>query len=96
MSDVPSNLVMWSGIVGFFLPILIATILRWRWSQQAKAVAAFVVCLIAATGTAYFSGNFEGADVVTAALVVVTITQATYVGVWKPTGVAPAIMDATG
>lgn len=96
MNDVPSTLMMWSGVVGFFLPILIATILRWRWSEQAKAAAAFVVCLIAATGTAYFSGNFAGADVVTAALIVVTIAQATYVGVWKPTGIAPAIMDATG
>ncbi len=95
MGEIPSNLVMWSGVVGFLLPLGISLILQQGWSDGAKSVVAFVCCLVAAAGTAYFSGNFDGTEVLTALLIVFTLAQVTYRGIWRPTGVSPALEAAT-
>lgn len=95
MSQVPSNLVMYSGLIGFFLPVIMAVILQSWWSDRVKAIAAFAVSMIAGAGTAYFSGNFDGRDVVTCALITLTVGISTYYGFWKPTGLAPALQAAT-
>lgn len=86
---------MYSGVIGFFVPVLISVIVQTGWSDRAKAIAAFLVSLAAGAGTAYFSGNFDGRDVVTCALITLTVGISTYYGFWKPIGVAPAIQAAT-
>ena len=90
-----SNLEMWALIVGFFLPIVIAFLVQSGWSQRLQAVAAFVVCAVAAAGTAYFQGDLTGRRFVEAGLVILVTTIATYKGFWKPTGVAPGIEEKT-
>jgi hypothetical protein len=86
---------MWALIVGFFLPIVIAFLVQSGWSQRLQAVAAFVVCAVAAAGTAYFQGDLTGRRFVEAGLVILVTTIATYKGFWKPTGVAPGIEGKT-
>lgn len=95
MTSVPSNLTMWAGIVGFLMPIVISIIKQSGWSDAAKSVLAFACCLAAAVGTAYFSGNFIGQDVVTCFLITFTIAIGSYYGFYKPTGISGAIEKAT-
>lgn len=86
-----SNLEMWALVVGFFLPNVIALVVQSGWSQRLQSVAAFVVCAVAAAGTAYFQGDLTGRRFVEAGLVILVTAVATYKGFWKPTGVASGI-----
>ena len=95
MDQVPSNVVLWTGLVGFLLPPVLAVVLQQGWSSQVKSVVAFLACVVAGFGLAYWQGNLDGADVATAALSVLTVAQATYQGFWKPTGIAVGIDAAT-
>lgn len=90
-----SNAAMWSGIVGFLMPIVISVVVQTKWNDAQKAVAAFGACLIAATGTAWFSGLLDVSDVARCFLIVFTLAMATYYGFWKPIGVAPRIEQMT-
>lgn len=91
----PSDLFMWSGLVGFGLPLVIAVIIQSRWSDTVKAIVAFVACCAAGAGTAYFSGHFQGRSIVSAVLVVMTVGMALYQGFYKPSGITAAIRSAT-
>ena len=51
------SLALWSTIVGFLLPPVLAVVLQARWRPEVKGVVAFVACLIAATGTATIQGR---------------------------------------
>jgi VIT1/CCC1 family predicted Fe2+/Mn2+ transporter len=86
---------MWSLIVGFFLPIVIAFIIQTGWSQRLQAVAAFAVAAVAAAGTVYFQGELTGKRFIEAGLLILVTAIATYKGFWKPTGIAPGIETKT-
>ena len=90
-----SNLAMWSGIVGFFLPPFISAIMRTGWGNTPRAIVAFLVCLVAAAGTTYFQGQFDAANLVKSALVITTLSIATFKGLWNKTGVTDAIEGVT-
>lgn len=97
MNDAGSmtNAAMWAGIVGFMMPVAISVVVQQAWSDAAKAVAAFGCCLLAATGTAYFSGLLDVTDIARCFLIVWTLAIGTYYGFWKPIGVAPKIEAMT-
>jgi hypothetical protein len=86
---------MYSLLVGFLLPPVLAIVMQARFSQQVRAAIAFVACVIAGAGVAYFQGDLTGKRFVSAALIVLTTGLATYRNFWKPTGVAPTIEAAT-
>lgn len=86
-----TNPEMYAVLVGFVLPPLLSIIMQWKWSSGTKAVVAFVACLVAGAGTAYFSGQI-GRDVLTDILIVFVTAKTTYEALWKPTGVTGAIM----
>ncbi|MDF2751642.1 MAG: hypothetical protein K0S82_24 [Gaiellaceae bacterium] len=86
---------MWSLIVGFVLPPALAVIQQSGWSQQLRAMVAFVACAIAGAGVAYFQGDLNLERWVEAALVVLVTAVATYRNFWKPTQIAPAIESKT-
>ncbi len=90
-----SNLVMWSAIVGFLLPNIVAVVQQPKWSEPLRAGLTAVACLIAGFGTAYFNGQFSVGDVVGSVLVTGVSAISFYKGFWKPTGVASAIENAT-
>lgn len=92
MSDVD----MWSGIVGFVLPVLIAAIKRQGWPASWQAVCAFVVCWVAAAGTAYLTAQLDPQNLVRAFLVIFTLAIVAFYGFWKPTGVEPVVDRSTG
>ena len=90
-----TNLMMWSLIVGFFMPPVQAIIQQTTWSSQLRAGVNFVACAVAGIGVAYFQGDFTGRRFIESALVILVTTIAVYKGTWKPFGVAPAIEKAT-
>jgi VIT1/CCC1 family predicted Fe2+/Mn2+ transporter len=90
-----TNIVMWSSIVGFFLPPVIALVQQPGWSNRVRSVVAFAACAVAGAGTAYFQGDLTGRRFVEAGLVVLVTAMATFRNFWKTTGVSPMIEDAT-
>jgi hypothetical protein len=86
---------MYSLLVGFVLPPLLAILMQAHFSQKLRAGLAFVACVIAGAGVAFFQGDLTGKRLVSGALIVLTTGLATYRNFWKPTGIAPAIENAT-
>lgn len=90
-----NNLEMWSLIVGFVSPIVLAIVQQPSWKQPMRAFVTFVWALLAGGGTTYFSGEWTGHSFVASVLVVLVTAISTYVGFWKRTGIAPGIEGAT-
>lgn len=86
---------MYSLLVGFFLPPALAIVMQARFSDKLRAAIAFVACVIAGAGIAYFQGDLTGKRFVSGALIVLTTGLATYRNFWKPTGIAPKIESVT-
>lgn len=94
-----SNLAMWSLIVGFFVPIVTAIVIRQGWAPGLKSIANFVIATVAALGTVYFKGNLDTSNknvIISSVLLVVVTSIASYHGLLRPTAVAPSIEKATG
>jgi hypothetical protein len=90
-----SNLVQWSAIVAFVIPLVLSVLNQSKWSSQVKAGLFFAVSLVAAAGTAYFQGDLTGKRWLDSAIVIVPAAAAIYHGFWKPVGLAPAIEQKT-
>jgi hypothetical protein len=86
---------MWSLVVGFFMPPVQAVIQQTGWSDKLRAAVNFLVCVVAGAGVAFFQGDFTGKRFVESSLVVLVTAIAVYKGTWKPTGIAPAIEEKT-
>lgn len=85
MEPIQSNLTMWTMLVGFALPPVLAIVMQAGWPGHVKSVVAFLASVLAGAGTAWFAGSLNGRDTVTCVLIVLTVAQATYHGFWKPT-----------
>lgn len=90
-----TNLEMWSLIVGFALPLILAVIQRPHWPSWVRAVVAFAAFVVVGLGTAYFNGDLNGKSIVSAVLFVLVTAITSYKGLWQPTGIAPKIESAT-
>lgn len=90
-----SNFQMWSMIVGFALPPVLAFIMQSKWSVQLQSFIAFLACLVAGAGTAILQGDLTFERWVEAALLILVTTISTYKGFWKPTRIAPTIEKGT-
>ena len=86
---------MWALIVGFAIPPLLAIVQQPKWTVTVRSVVMFVAALVAGAGTAYFTGSFEGKDIVTSILIVLVTGISTYEGFWGRTGIANKIEVAT-
>ncbi len=51
-----------AGAIGFFLPLVIAMILKTKWSRQRKAVASFALCVVAAAGGSFLTEDISFTD----------------------------------
>lgn len=90
-----NDLFMWTLIVGFFTPPVVAVIQQPKFSDAAKAVVTFLFCMLTAGVTVWLEGRLTGQRFVTAALIILVTAITAFKGLWKPTGVAPAIERAT-
>lgn len=91
-----SELATISGIVGFAMPAAIAVLNRERWKPATKAIAAFVLCLVAALLTAWYQDALNAEDVRATALIVVGSAIGSYQLWWKPSTLTDRIESATG
>jgi hypothetical protein len=91
-----TNVGRWAFLVGTFLPLAAAAVIRQRWRSEVKGGAVFVFSLIAAAGTAHFAGELHRGDFLSAALIILVMASITYQTLWKPSGIAPAIEQQTG
>jgi hypothetical protein len=87
---------LWSGLVGAWLPLLIAAVNRYRWTSQTKGAATFLICAVAALGTSHFAGELAGRDYVVNTMIVLSAATISYQTFWKPTHIAPMIEQRTG
>lgn len=91
-----SDLAMWSLIVGFLTPIVTSLFIQSSWTSGAKAVVNFIVAAIAGIGTVYFEGNVDFNHVTVSTVLFCIVTSiASYHGLLRPTGVAPAVEAKT-
>lgn len=90
-----TDLDMWSGIVGFVAPAVVAVIVRSAWPSWARALVTLAVCVAGGGITAALTGNLEGASPARAVLVVLFTALAFYRLWWHPSTIAPKIEAAT-
>ena len=90
-----TDLDMWSGIVGFAMPPLVAVFVQSAWPAWARAVFAFVVCVAGGGVTAALTGYLHGMSPARSALVVLFSALTFYRLFWHPSTIAPRIEAAT-
>ena len=76
----------WAALVGAFMPIIISMVKTIGVEKWQRAAIAFAVCVAAATGTAYFSGEWNTASIMVKIATVLVAAQTLYNSVWKPGG----------
>lgn len=85
------NTFSFSLIVGFILPPIIAVFTQTHWSSQAKGVVVFILCALAAIGTAWYEKSVDWHNLRSILPVVFLAALGFYHMFWKPSGIAPAI-----
>ncbi|MFE7072726.1 hypothetical protein ACFU96_21850 [Streptomyces sp. NPDC057620] len=91
----PTDAQLWAAGLGFVLPPVIAIVNQPRWSGPVKALFMLLVATVVGLGTAYFNGDFDGKPIVTCMLVAAVVIGTSYHTVWRPSGIAPGIEQAT-
>jgi len=94
-----TDLQLYAALVGLFLPLLTAIVVQRGWSKSAQVAVNAFLSFVASVILTYTQGNLDGdhlRQLFMAFMIVFVPAVATYLGVWKPTGVAPAIEAATG
>lgn len=86
--ELGDNLTLYAALLGSVMPGLIAAINRRRWAREVKAASAIVISVAVGAGTAYFSGNWDGSDVLRSILIVAFLGQIAYHQFWRPSGLA--------
>jgi hypothetical protein len=89
------NLLWISGVVGVFLPHLIAIVNQTHWSAGLKSIISTVACLAAGTIVCWATEQLDFSNLVASAGIVFTFTVTTYKGLWKPTGIIDAVETST-
>lgn len=92
-----TELAAWAAIVGTLLPLAIAMISQQGWSTKTRSLLTSVLSVLAAVGTVHFTnpGGLEAAPLVITTATILTLAGSTYRTFWKPTGIAPAVNEAT-
>lgn len=90
-----SNLAMWSLIVGALTPPLLAVVQQPRWPSGLRALFMVAAAVVDGIVVAWLQGNLDFARFTNSALVAGVAIITAYHGLWKPTGVAPAIEAST-
>jgi hypothetical protein len=94
------DLTTWALLVGTLAPLVIAAVQRPGWPTALRTGVSVLFCLIAGLGTAYLEGSLTTAEVtggslLRSTLAVLVAAQATYRGVWQPSGIAGTLERVT-
>lgn len=90
------NLVALNGVIAFISATFVIPLIQQPgWSAKLRSGVTFLYSLIVGGVTAWASGDFDPANVAASVLSVFVIAIASYQGFSKPSGIAPAIENAT-
>lgn len=82
------DLIMWTAIVSFAIPPIVAVIQQPRWSKPARTIVATLVSVIAGLGTVYFTDAEVLSTVTpTVVLTVLIASMGAYKTFWRGVGV---------
>ena len=87
-ASLPTNINMWTVVVGAVLPLLISAANR---LPVPNYMIAFTLCVAAAFGDVYFSGRLNPSDWATSLLTIFFTVVTTYQAFWKPSGITNKI-----
>lgn len=90
-----TDLEMWSGLVAYLLPLVIALAQQPHLPNFVRVLITCVSCVVASVVTTALQGELDWTRWGHSALVVGIGTFAFYHGFWKPSGIAPAVENAT-
>src|SRR4051812_3201163 len=90
-----TNVALWALALSILTPLATSLIQQPRFSRNVRIGIAAAVSVVVGAGTAYFSGDLTGKSLVVAIGIVLVGAEATYQKVWRPSGLAPAIENAT-
>jgi len=91
MEQFPVTLDMYTTVVGFFLPMIIAIINKATWGQRLKYGISFAVVCLAAAFHLVFMGQFDLLDIPVTILKILTLTIGSYLVFWRPSGISDKI-----
>jgi len=87
---------MWLLVVGTLVPLVVAAVEQAHWSTPVRAVVGMVIAAAAGVITTWIVGDVDDTrSLVIGALLTLVTSIATYLGFWRPTGIAPRIEAAT-
>lgn len=98
MNTVTNNLTtqdMWTILVGFLMPILVALVNQTHWSKPLRAIVSFAICIVVAIADVLIQGNWNGHDLTRTLVLVAFVAYTSYTLFWKPSAIAPSIEAAT-
>lgn len=82
-------------VVGFLSPLVLAMLQQPRWSNGVRSLVTFLWAAVVSLLILGVAGSLSGRTWVSATLLVLVVTIATYQGFWKQTGVTRKIEAAT-
>lgn len=85
----------WGLILGVLSPILISVVQQPSWSGQVRTLVGVVVSLAIGVLTVLANGGADLKDWLATLALVLVASQATYRGIFKPSGAADAIEKVT-
>lgn len=92
------NIVQWTLLVGFFLPLVIAIIQQESWGEAVQAVVT-IICVLVASLVVFLLMTqpvpFVWPEYVGTLFLMYIMTITAYYGTWLPTGLAPVIEHST-
>jgi hypothetical protein len=98
MNTVTNNLTtqdMWTILVGFLMPLLVALVNQSHWSKPLRAIVSFAICIVVAIADVLIQGNWNGHALTRTLVLVAFVAYTSYQLFWKPSAIAPAIEAAT-
>lgn len=84
-----------SGVVGVFVPLLVALVNQAHWASWVKGVVTAGMSTIAGLATDWQQGAFHGLNWIATSVLVLLVASGAYQAFWKPSRIAPLIEAAT-
>jgi ABC-type thiamin/hydroxymethylpyrimidine transport system permease subunit len=95
-SPVVLDTVSWGLILGVLTPLVTAVAQRPRWSTRTRTLVGVGVSIVVGVLTCLANGDIRSGQTVLSTIAVVLVAaQATYLGMWKPSLIAPKLESAT-